>query len=46
VWTEEAEILKICGFQSFEDDSESLVGENGVMGKLREKLTDRIVPQC
>jgi hypothetical protein len=28
----EAEIFKICGVQSFEIDSESLVGENGVMG--------------
>jgi hypothetical protein len=30
--TGEAEIFKIGGFQSFEDDSESLAGENGIMG--------------
>jgi hypothetical protein len=29
VWTGEAEIFKMCGFQSFEDESESLVAENG-----------------
>jgi hypothetical protein len=44
VWTGEAEIFKICGFQSFEDESENLVGENGVMGSCEEKLTDRVVP--
>jgi hypothetical protein len=26
----EAEIFKICVFQSFEDDGKSLVGEHGV----------------
>jgi hypothetical protein len=31
VWTGEAEIFTICGFQSFEDDSQRLVAENGVM---------------
>jgi hypothetical protein len=45
VWTGEAEIFKICGFQSFEDDCESLVGKR-CNGKLREKLTVRVVSQC
>jgi hypothetical protein len=33
----EAEIFKICGFQSFGDDGESLVGENGVMGSCERR---------
>jgi hypothetical protein len=45
VETGEAEIFKICGFQSFEDDSESLVGENDVMGSCERSSTGRVVPQ-